>query len=129
MVAVQARLDDVLLSTKGKRVDATETTTISVPGIATDTGKAKRITVDISPEGKKELEKLIKAAQEKTADAWAPLLALADIRVEARAASKPKKTTTPTSAAAEPEDEPLPETEPEEAAPTEAVAANPQWSS
>ena len=99
MVAVQARLDDVLLSTRNKRVDATEQSTFSVPGLATDSGKAQRITVDHSTEGKKELEKMIKTAEAKTAEAWAPLLALADVRTTTRAASvkksKPQSSTRP----------------------------------
>jgi|SRR5699024_3694867 len=58
MVAVQSRLDDVLLATKGKKVEATRRVHRTIPAKCSPTGKSQRYTFDVSDEGERELERL-----------------------------------------------------------------------
>lgn len=90
MVAIQSRLDDVLLSTKGKKVEADHQVTRSIPSICSETGKTRRITLDVSPEGERELAKLDKKYKDLLLEAGRVYEKLAETRIEARAA-KPRR--------------------------------------
>lgn len=91
MVAVQSRLDDVLLAQKGKKVEATHQVTRTIPSICSEDGKSKRITIDVSPEGERELEKLDKKFKAALLEAGKNAYGkIGEVRIEARAA-KPKK--------------------------------------
>lgn len=57
MVAVQSRLDDVLLATKGKKVEATHQVSRSIPAKCSPTGQSQRLILDVSPEGERELKR------------------------------------------------------------------------
>lgn len=95
MVAVQSRLDDVLLALKGKKVEATKQVTRTIPSICSEDGKSKRITIDISPEGERELEKLDKKFKAALLEAGRNAYGkIGDTRIEARAA-KPKQKAQP----------------------------------
>lgn len=91
MVAVQSRLDDVLLALKGKKVEATHQVNRTIPSICTEDGKSQRITIDVSAEGERELEKLDKKFKAALLEAGKSTYGkIGDTRIEARAA-KPKK--------------------------------------
>lgn len=90
MVAVQSRLDDVLLSTRGKKVEADRKVTRTIPAMCSPTGKTIRIDLDVSEEGERELDKLdarFKAALIAAGEVYGKL---AETRVNARAA-KPRR--------------------------------------
>lgn len=91
MVAVQSRLDDVLLALKNKKVEATHKVRRTIPSMCTPDGKSKRITLDISDEGERELEKLDKKFSDALQDAGRVYGKLSDARVEARAAKPQRK--------------------------------------
>lgn len=91
MVAVQSRLDDVLLALKGKKVEATHQVTRTIPSICTEDGKSQRITIDVSDEGERELEKLDRKFKAALLEAGKSTYGrIGETRAEARAA-KPKK--------------------------------------
>lgn len=90
MVAIQSRLDDVLLSTKGKKVEADHQVTRTIPAMCSENGKTRRITLDISEEGERELAKLDKKYKDLLLEAGRVYAKLAETRIEARAA-KPRK--------------------------------------
>lgn len=90
MVAVQSRLDDVLLALKNKKVEATHTVRRTIPSMCTPDGKSKRITLDVSDEGERELDKLDKKFTDTLLDAGRVYGKLSDTRAEARAA-KPRR--------------------------------------
>lgn len=95
MVAIQSRLDDVLLALKGKKVEATRQVTRTIPSICSEDGKSKRITIDVSDEGERELEKLDKKFKAALIEAGKNAYGkIGDTRIEARAA-KPKKKAQP----------------------------------
>lgn len=102
MVAVQSRLDDVLLALKGKKVEATHQVTRTIPSICTEDGKSQRITIDVSAEGERELEKLDKKFKAALLEAGKSTYGkIGETRIEARAA-KPKRSPQ-TETASEPE--------------------------
>lgn len=118
MVAVQSRLDDVLLALKGKKVEATHQVTRTIPSICTEDGKSHRITIDVSDEGERELEKLDKKFKSALIEAGKSTYGkIGETRIEARAA-KPKRK----SRAEEAGDAESPATSPEEE-PSEESAA------
>lgn len=91
MVAIQSRLDDVLLALKGKKVEATHQVNRTIPSICTEEGKSQRVTIDVSAEGERELEKLDKKFKAALIEAGKSTYGkIGDTRIEARAA-KPKK--------------------------------------
>lgn len=91
MVAVQTRLDDVLLAMKGKKVEATHQVSRTIPSICSEDGTSQRITIDVSAEGERELEKLDKKFKAALLEAGKSTYGkIGNTRIEARAA-KPKK--------------------------------------
>lgn len=91
MVAVQSRLDDVLLALKNKKVEATHQVVRTIPTICTEDGKSRRITIDISAEGERELEKLDKKFRDTLVEAGQVYGRIGDVRIEARAAKGSRK--------------------------------------
>lgn len=89
MVAIQTRLDDVLLALKGKKVEATHKLTISIPGALREDGKVLRREVDISDEGEREWERYVERNKKKRVELGDEMAKVLDVRVEARAA-KPR---------------------------------------
>lgn len=104
MATIQTKVDDVLYATKGQKVEATKTIKIRVPGAAWRGPKAKGFDIDVSTQGEKELNRLIKAAEDATVKAWAEVLKVAgtSAEVEEAKASKTVKDSTPDEVAPEP---------------------------
>lgn len=75
MAIKRTRVDDVL-EAKGRTVPATESVTVVIPGAATQSGKPRRLALDVSPQGKKELDKMVADADRQTKQAWAAISAL-----------------------------------------------------
>lgn len=95
MAVIKKRVDDVLHA-QGKDVEATERTRVTVPALATNDGKAARLDLDVSPQGKAALDKMLREAQEATRKAWAPVLALKPRReAPRRKAEAPKASEAP----------------------------------
>lgn len=74
MATIKTRVDDVLYNLDGKKVEATDTKRVSVPGVAFGKTKARRFEVDVSDKGGKTLDRLIAQAEEATQKAWADVL-------------------------------------------------------
>lgn len=91
MVAVQSRLDDVLLALKNKKVEADRQVTRTIPAYCSPTGKTQRITLDVSEEGLRELERLDEKHKGKLLEAGAVYGKLSDTRKAARAAKPARK--------------------------------------
>lgn len=88
MAVIKKRVDDILHA-QGKDVEATGKTRVIVPGSATPTGKPVRLDLDVSEQGKATLDKMVRAAEEATAKAWEPLLALKPRPAPKKAAEQP----------------------------------------
>lgn len=91
MVAVQSRLDDVLLATRGKKVDATKKVRRTIPAKCSPTGKSQTISLDVSDEGLKELEKLDRQFEKALLEAGAVYGKLVKARQKARAKTPPQQ--------------------------------------
>lgn len=90
MVAIHSRLDDVLLTLKGKKVEATHKATISIPGVLREDGRAKRTELDVCEEGERELEKFKERMKKKCVELGDEMDRFSDTRRDARAA-KPRQ--------------------------------------
>lgn len=80
MVAYRLRLDDVLMSTKNAKVEATDTVTVRVPAVGSPKGKTIPVELDVSAEGQRVLDAMVEKARAGTRAAWAPVLALGESR-------------------------------------------------
>lgn len=76
MAVIRTRADDVLLATRGQTVGATRERRLAVPKEATENGKSLRVTLDVSDQGDRELNALIKKAEDDTRKAWGPVMAV-----------------------------------------------------
>lgn len=68
-------LDDVLLSAKNKKVEADETMEVVIPKICSRTGSQKKISLDISEEGREYFQKHIQPKYEEALMAAGDVLA------------------------------------------------------
>lgn len=90
MVSIRTQVDDVLLATSGKQVQATDTVRVSVPAVGSPDGGSKRLTFDVSHNGRTALRKMVADAEAATLAAWAPVLALQATRDQAAGRLKKK---------------------------------------
>lgn len=102
MAVVRIRLCDVMSATSGTRAEADDTVVVSVPAVGTEEGKSARLTLDVSPKGKRALADMVEKAQAATRAAWAPVLALDASRREATGRRKTDPAEAPVAAAPTP---------------------------
>lgn len=69
MAVVSTRVDDVVLATTGEKIEATDSIRIQVPKDAFGGTKTRKFTVDVSPRGQREIDRLVAKAEEDTVKA------------------------------------------------------------
>lgn len=88
MAIIKAKVCDVHRSQKNQNVEATDTTVVSVPGVAFGGAKARRFTIDVCSTCQREVRRLESKAKADTQKAWAAMLAMAGTDAQKLSKSK-----------------------------------------
>lgn len=89
MAKVTTNVDDILYRLNNQKVEATDTASVSVPGAAFGGTRAKSFKLDVSPQGQRKLDQLLRAAEAKTVEAWSEVIKACGTTPEAILASTP----------------------------------------
>lgn len=79
---------DVTLARSGRIVEATDTVEVTLPTVVTGRPRPQKVRLDVSEQGKRDLEKAVKQAEEKARDAYSDIIKIVDKRESMNGRSK-----------------------------------------
>lgn len=71
---------DVTLARSGRIVEATDSVEVTLPPVVTGRSRPQKIRLDVSEQGKRDLEKAIRQAEEKAKDAYSDITKIIEKR-------------------------------------------------
>lgn len=92
MAVVHTRADDVILAQRNQPVPADRVRKVTVPKGVTENGRSLPVKLDVSDAGERELNALLKKAEDDTRKAWEPIMKIVRHRLGENAGKAPRPT-------------------------------------